>query len=79
MASPRPLKATRAAEQAAMAADLPPSQPLADPPRSVILPRVPDSRSPDELVIAEGTALRILIRQYGWSWLAPGHLRRPGA
>ena len=79
MTRPRPLKVTREAEEAAMAAELPPSNPLADAPRSVLLPKVPDSRSPADLVIAEGVAIRVLIRLYGWSWLAPGILRRPGA
>jgi hypothetical protein len=79
MTPPRPLKVTREAEEAAMAADLPPSSPLADPPRSVLLPKVPDSRSPVDLVIAEGVAIRVLTRLYGWTWLEAGILRRPGA
>lgn len=55
----------------------PPSITLEDPPSSPYLPAPPDSRSPSTFVIAEATAVRVLVRQYGWSWLEAGTLRRP--
>jgi hypothetical protein len=55
----------------------PPSVTLEDPPSSPYLPVPPDSRSPSTFVIAEATAVRVLVRQYGWAWLEAGTLRRP--
>ncbi len=42
-------------------------------------PAIPDSRSPQTFVIGEATAIGVLIRLYGWSWLDAGILRRPGS
>jgi hypothetical protein len=53
----------------------PPPPPL---PQELIGPP-PDSRSPETFVIAEGTAIRALVKLYGWSWTLAGHLRRPGS
>jgi hypothetical protein len=42
-------------------------------------PPPPDSRSPQTFVIAEATAISVLVKLYGWTWLEAGILRRPGA
>ena len=52
-------------------------EPLICPPCSPLLPRPPDSRSPRTFVIAEATALRCLVKLYGWRWDEAGVLRRP--
>jgi hypothetical protein len=49
------------------------------PPLSEYFPRSPDSRSPQTFVIGEATAIRVLVKLYGWTWLQAGVLRRPGA
>ena len=36
----------------------------------------PDSRSPADLVISEATAIRMLVRFYGWVVVEPGRLQR---
>jgi len=41
-------------------------------------PPLPDSRSPQTFVIAEATAIRVLVKLYGWQHLEAGLLRRPG-
>jgi len=57
----------------------PPSVTLELPPCSSYLPGPPDSRSPGTFVLAEATAIRVLVKCYGWTWLQAGVLRRPGA
>lgn len=57
----------------------PPSVTLESPPSSPYLPAPPDSRSPRTFVMAEATAIRVLVKLYGWTWLQAGILRRPGA
>jgi hypothetical protein len=57
----------------------PPSVTLEAPPSSPYLPGPPDSRSPSTFVLAEATAIRVLVKLYGWTWLQAGILRRPGA
>lgn len=42
------------------------------------IPDPPDSRSPRTFVMAELTAIRVLVKLYGWTWDAAGVLRRPG-
>jgi hypothetical protein len=37
----------------------------------------PDSRSPLEVVVSQQTAMRCLVRHYGWVHLNAGHLIRP--
>jgi hypothetical protein len=54
-----------------------PSVTLEAPPSSPYLPKPPDSRSPGTFVIAEATAVRVLVKLYGWHWLEAGILRRP--
>lgn len=49
------------------------------PPLSEYFPRSPDSRSPQTYVITEATAIGVLVKLYGWTWLQAGILRRPGA
>lgn len=58
--------------------DDPPSVTLESPPSSTYLPAPPDSRSPQTFVIGEATAIHVLVKLYGWSWLEAGVLRRPG-
>jgi hypothetical protein len=41
-------------------------------------PPLPDSRSPQTFVMAEATAIRVLVKLYGWQHLEAGLLRRPG-
>lgn len=57
--------------------DDPPSVTLEDPPSSPYLPAPPDSRSPGTFVIAEATAIRVLVKLYGWHWIEAGTLVRP--
>jgi hypothetical protein len=57
----------------------PPSVTLEAPPSSSYIPVPPDSRSPGTFVLAEATAIRVLVKLYGWTWLRAGALRRPGA
>jgi len=57
----------------------PPSVTLESPPSTPYLPGPPDSRSPQTFVLAEATAIRVLVKLYGWTWLQAGILRRPGA
>jgi hypothetical protein len=57
----------------------PPSVTIEQPPSCPYLPPVPDSRSQGTFVLAEATAIRVLVKLYGWTWLQAGILRRPGA
>jgi hypothetical protein len=57
----------------------PPSVTLESTPSSQYLPGPPDCGSPRTFVMAEATAIRVLVKLYGWTWLQAGILRRPGA
>jgi hypothetical protein len=57
----------------------PPSVTLEQPASCQYLPVQPDSRSQGTFVLAEATAIRVLVKLYNWTWLQAGVLRRPGA
>lgn len=56
----------------------PPSVTLETAPSMPVLPAPPDSRSPDEWVIAESVCISRLVKLYGWHWIGEGILCRPG-
>ena len=78
MTRPRDARLLRLDEESRIPED-PPSVTLESPPSSPYVPGPPDSRSPRTFVLAEATAIRVLVKLYGWTWLQAGILRRPGA